>query len=517
MANNRKPMENIREMLRMHEAGFSRRKIARTLKISRPTIGEYLTQFEEARVDYAACARMSDDQLLEIFRKDTKQQEKLTSLVAKFEEYVKELKRTGVTLKLLWQEYIAENPAGYRYSQFNHHFSQWKKDSAVAMHMEHKVGDKMFVDYAGKKMSWVDLITGEVHEVEVFVSILGASQLTFALATESQKKTDWIKANEKALRFFGGVCRAIVPDCLKSAVSKADRYEPAINPDYADFAEHYGTVILPARPGHPQDKSLVEGAVKLVYQRVFAPLRNEVFHSLEELNRAILEKVEEHNNRVMHKMKISRRDLFEDIERAELLPLPRDSYEFKKFQKAKAHINYHVLLKEDEHYYSVPHRYRGREIRVIYTDSVVSLYFNNTRIAIHKRDRRKHRYTTLPEHMPSNHRYIAEWSPERFLNMAEKRGEFVRELVSKILESRKHPEQAFKSCQGVIHLADKFGEKRLNRACKRALNIQDYSYGRLKEILENGMDKLEEEQPPLPLPRHENIRGEEYYAMGGIQ
>ena len=245
--------------------------------------------------------------------------DKREDLIENFPKYVKELKRLGVTLMLLREEYTAENPNGYRYSQFANHFRQWKQGSEVSMHIEHKAGDKMFVDFTGDKMQIVDSQTGEITEVEVFVAILGASQLTFATAKRSQKKADWIEANEDALLYFGGVPQASVPDCFKSAVTKACRYEPDVNPEYFDFARHYGTTILPARPNKPKDKPLVENAVRLVYQRVFAPLRDGTFFSLEELNEAVREQIEKHNNRPMQKMKVSRRELFEETENEKFL------------------------------------------------------------------------------------------------------------------------------------------------------------------------------------------------------
>lgn len=382
------------------------------------------------------------------------------------------------------------------------------------MHIEHKVGDKMFVDFTGKKLEIVDESTGEINEVEVFVAILGSSQLTYVEAVRSQKKGDWIRANENAFQYFGGATHAITPDCLKSAVTKGNRYEPDINPDYNDFAVHYGTVVIPARPNRPKDKSLVENAVKITYQRIFAPLRDRVFFTLEELNEAIRDLLEEHNNRLMQKMKISRRQLFEETERNALLPLPVERYEFKRFQKAKVQFNYHVYLKEDKHYYSVPYRYKGREIRLIYTDFAVEMFHANIRIARHARNCTPHRYTTATEHMPSHHRFLLEWNPERIMRWAEESGEYVCEAAQSILNSRKHPEQTFKSCLGLISLSKKYGMFRLNQACRRALDFGGCSYRTVSNILEKNLDGVEEEESVAAiLPDHENIRGGEYYAL----
>ena len=275
MANQRTSMNKIRDIIRLHEEGeLSNRDIARVMAISRPTVSQYLTDYRSSNLSYNQIAQMSDDDLLQALEGAKKgSSERYQMLLERFEYFVQELKKTGVTLDLLWQEYKREHPSGYNRTQFCHHFKVWRDTSELTMHIEHKAGEKMYVDYPGKKLTVYDRATGVGREVEMMVAILGASQLTYAEATESQKKEDWIKANEHALRYFGGVTKAIVPDCLKSAVEKADKYEPDINPEYADFARHYNTVILPARPHSPKDKALVENAVKIIYRRVFAPLR----------------------------------------------------------------------------------------------------------------------------------------------------------------------------------------------------------------------------------------------------
>ncbi|MBU4257612.1 IS21 family transposase [Patescibacteria group bacterium] len=344
------------------------------------------------------------------------------------------------------------------------------------------------------------------------MATLGASQLTYAEACYTQQKADWIRANENALWYMGGVPRAIVPDCLKTGVSKGDKYDPDINPEYADFARHYGTVILPARPHSPQDKALVENAVKIVYSRVFAPLRDQAFYSLYDLNQTIIERVNEHNDRFFQRINISRKQLFKEIEQSILKPLPSEKYELRSFQSVKVQFNYHVFLSCDNHYYSVPYQHRGKRVKIIYADSYVEIYHNNIRIAFHKRDRSRNKYTTTPEHMPPNHRFYNDWSPEKMIEWAEKKGSFVRELVEKILEKSAHPEQAYKVCLGIINLSKKYGEGRVDRACKRALEFHYYSYKAVQNILEKGLDKIDE--APLfhqKLPEHENIRGSEYY------
>jgi transposase len=337
-------MNKVREIIRLFEqCNLSQRSIARALYISRPVVNEYIRKIHASGLDYQTAKELDDDTLLEIIEGSGKvHSERYQVLRHKFEYFVKELKRTGVTLERLWQEYIDEHPDGYGYSQFCYHFQVWRNASELTMHMDHKAGDKGFVDFAGKHLHIVNRNTGELDPVEVFVSILGASQYTYAEAVATQQKHDWINANQNAFHYFSGVPRALVPDCLKTAVSKANHYEPDINPEYEDFSRHFGTVILPARPVHPKDKALVENAVKLVYSRIYAALRNRIFYSLKELNLAISEELEKHNSTPMQRLKISRKQLFYETEKPALLPLPAEKYEFKSFKTLKAQFNYHV-------------------------------------------------------------------------------------------------------------------------------------------------------------------------------
>ena len=438
-------------------------------------------------------------------------------LAARFEYFVKELKRTGVTLDLLWEEYKQAKPEGYNRTQFCHHFQVWREsEPELTMHLDHKAGEKMFVDYPGKKFMVYDRLTGAGREVETLVAILGASQLTYAEATETQQKEDWINANEHALRYFGGVPEAIVPDCLKSAVAKADKYEPDINPEFADFARHHNTVILPARPHSPKDKALAENAVKILYQRVFAPLRDRIFCSVPELNEAIWERLELHNHTPFQRMKISRWDLFNEIERAALKPLRPDPYELRRFLSLKVQFNYHCFFSPDKHYYSVPYHYSGKQVTVIYTGSVIEIYHKNLRIALHQRQYGPNRYTTVKEHMPPHHQFYDSWSPQKMIGWAEQVGVEAKAMIEAVLESRPFPEQAYKSCLGILNLARKYGKERLNEACRRALAYGALSYRSVRNILESKLDTLpdqheEEEAWQRARPLHENIRGTEYF------
>lgn len=514
MANRRIRMEKLKEIIRLGtEHHLSNRAIARALKVSRPVVAQYLSDFRASGLTYSEISRMNHDDLLELFSRNRRfEKQRYTVLSERFKEYVKELKRPGVTRQLLWEEYRQAHPEGYSYSQFCYHFQIWQDISELSMHIEHKAGDKMFVDFTGKKLFVTDPKTGAQRAAEVFVAILGASQLTYAEARYTQQKADWIKANENALRYIGGVPQAIVPDCLKSGVTKGDKYDPDINPEYADFARHYDTVILPARPHAPRDKALVENAVKIVYSRVFAPLRNQTFYSLAELNRAIREKLAVHNSRCFQRLQISRKQLFQEIEKAVLKPLPVNPYELRSFKSVKVQLNYHVYLSDDQHYYSVPYPYRGKKVKIIYTDSIVEIYHKNVRIAFHKRDRSQNKYTTLAEHMPPNHRFYQDWCPEKIIEWAGKKGSYVRELVVKLLARGSYPEQTYKVCLGVINLSKQYDARRVDRACQRALEFRYYSYKAVKNILAKGLDKIEAEALfQTKLPEHENIRGHDYY------
>jgi transposase len=423
----------------------------------------------------------------------------------------KELKKRGMTRYILWERYIALNPDGYKASQFKYHYQQWLRRSKPVMHIEHIAGDKMYIDYAGEKLHLVDKDTGEITDVEVFISVLGASQLTYVEATLSQCKEDFINCCEHALAYYEGVPMAIVPDNLKSAVTKSSLYEPTLNQAFENFALHYSTTILPARAYKPKDKALVEGAVKIAYRRIYSVLDNRVFHTLEELNEAIREIVELHNNAKLTGRPYSRRALFEDVERSVLHPLPLLPYEFKRQQYSTISVNGHVCLKEDRHYYSVPFQYIGKKIKIMYTSTHVEIYYNYALLARHKRDRKQYGYTTDIEHLASTHKYLTDWNPDRFIKWAESIDESVKTFIIRLMDSKAHPEQAYKACQGVLGYERKVGRVRLINACKRAIEYENYSYHSIKSILENKYDLLSCTELLTEIPQHENIRGENYY------
>jgi transposase len=508
-------MDKIREIIRLsYKLNLGCRKIAAALNISKTAANDYIQEFKATGLGYQDIENLSDSKLSELLSGAKKSCSRYKELEDNFPYFAKELKRKGLTLKRLWEEYIDKNPHGYSYARTAWHYRVWRQAEKITMHMEHKAGDKMFVDFAGQKLFIVNPKTGEKTDLEVFIAILGASQRSYIEAVESQKSQCWISANENAFHEFGGAAAAIVPDNLKSAVSTPDRYEPDINPEYEDFARHYGTVILPARSGKSKDKALVENQVKLTYQRIFAPLRDRIFYSKAELNEAIAEFNTKHNNTPFQRLDTTRMKLFLEVEKDALKPLPATRYDFKKFCTPTVAFNYHVYLSEDKHYYSVPYRYRAKKVKVTYTSTEVCIIYDNKRIASHNRNMHQGGYSTKEEHMHPAHRYYYQWNPKRITGWADRIGPDVKKVVAAILSSAPYPEQAYKSCVGIISLAKKYGNVRVNNACKRALYFKLYKYRAIKNILDKGLDSVEEEKiVQQKLPLHENIRGPEYYQL----
>jgi transposase len=422
----------------------------------------------------------------------------------------RERHRTGVTMDLLHHEYLERHPDGLRYTAFCDRYREWLGRRGLAMRQVHVAGDKAFVDYSGKKPSIVDAQTGEVTEVELFVAVLGASNLTYAEATLTQRCPDWIASHVRAFEYFGGVPTALVPDQLKAGVTRACRYEPEVQRTYEELAQHYGTTVLPARPAHPRDKAKVEVAVQIAQRWLLARIRDEVFHSVGELNARLRELLVDLNGREMRRYGKSRRALFEEIERAALRPLAAGRFEYAEWVKARVNIDYHVAV--DGHLYSVPYRLVHEQVEARLTADVVEIVHGRTRVAAHRRSSVKGGFTTLSEHMPSAHRAHAEWTPSRILTWAGKVGAATRDLCDAILAERPHPEQGFRSCLGILRLGKRYGDARLEAACRRALHVRARSYRHVESILKNGLDRvaMDDEQTRLPLS-HENVRGRDYY------
>jgi transposase len=517
MANNPISMTKTRQILRLHSHGSSKLAIARLTGVSRNTLKKYLHDYQRLELTSTKLEALNDHDLEALFSTFKVQKPGLSPAAQRLMEmfpYVdQQLKRKGVTQKLLWQEYKEKHPDGLSSSQFSYYYALWKQQVNPVMHVEHKAGDKLFVDYAGEKLQLVDPHTGEVKQVEVFVAILGCSQLTYVEASYSQQKEDLISSCERTLHYIGGVPCALVTDNLKSAVTKSSRYEPVLNETFADFGEHYSITLLPTRAYKPRDKALVEGAVKIIYTRIYTKLRDKHYHTLETLNEAIGIALEEHNNTPLKGRNYTRRQQFETVERPELHALPSLKYELKQQAHVTVMKNGHVCLGTDKHYYSVPYRFIGKKVKLLYSNSTVEVFYNYERIAFHQRFKSQYNYTTLPEHLASTHRFVTEWTPERFLNWAAGIDEQVRQYIYTILERKQHVEQAYKACLGILSMAKKYGNQRLTIACKRGMDYDMYSYKAIDMILKRGLDK---EEPQIELftpqmPEHDNIRGKSYF------
>jgi transposase len=511
-----KTMSTIKQVLRLNMLGKSNKGIAKTTGLSKNTVKKYLQLAHSMAIDLPALMEMEDALLEQQFvTRNHGEEQRYEELEALFPGMIQELGvKPGVTRWVLWGEYRAKHKGGYGYSQFCYYLQQHMHKKAATMHIEHHPGESMYVDFTGKKLHIVDQETGDIQAVEVFVALLGYSQYAYVEAIRSQKMEDFITAVENALFYFQGCPKLIVSDNLKSAVTKASRYEPELNDTFLDFSNHYNMGSDPTRPYKPKDKPLVENAVKIVYSRVFAALRNKTFFRLPELNVAIKECIDKHNRTPFQGFTESRYDRYETTERATLHALPQNRFEIKTIRELTVQQNCYIEIRQDRHYYSAPHRYIGKHIRVIYTQTSVSIYFKGDRVAFHVRDF-KPGYTTIPEHLTSTHAFFLSWSPEKFTNWGTDIGVEVGDYIKKVIESKPFPEQAYKSCLGILSLAKKDSRENLIKACKRASDIGVYNYVIIKTILQNKAhlhieDDLEESNQ-YKLPLHENIRGASSY------
>ena len=493
MANKPICMEILEQIKILNSLGVGKKAIAKQLGISKNTVKSYLDQPQASQLN------------------SIQQEEKLSELYKFFPYCKEELQRTGVTRLVLWGEYRAKNQGGYSYTRFCEHFATWLDKQDTSLHIEQLPGDKMYIDFTGSKLSIVDRVTGEIKEVEVFVSVLGYSGLTYVEACSSQKKEDFLPCITRALEYYGGSPKALVPDNLKSAVDKANKYEPEINKDLLDLGNHYGLAIMPARSRKPKDKAWVERMVGIIYNRIFAPLRNQFFTNLPELNNAIAELLEIHNNLPLQKRKENRWELFEQGEKGLLQPLPQERYELKDYQQSKVMKNCHIQLHKDSHYYSVPYKYIGQLVKIVYTNSNVSIYCKGERIAYHLRDFKQYKYTTVKEHLPSTHQFVSSWNPEKFLGWASRISPIVEAYIKKVLENKSYPEQTYRSCVGILSFEKKAGGERLIAACERAASYSVFNYKVIEQIINNKLDRQNTEPQQQTLPLHDNIRGAEYY------
>ena len=513
MPRKRLSMRKIREVLRLkYSCNCSIRKISESCGIGKGTVGDYLNRAKAAGLNWPLPDTLSDTSLEQQLFPSTAPQVCSSRFVPDFHDVHKELQsRKHVTLNLLWQEYKEQHPDGYQYSWFCHSYRDWTARLDVVMRHEHRAGEKLFVDYTGQTVAIIDSETGEIHNAQIFVAVLGASNYTYAEATLSQKIEDWIGSHVRAFSYIGGVPEAVVPDNLKSGVSKTCRYEPDINPTYNDLAKHYQTVIIPARVRKPRDKAKAEAGVLLVERWILAKLRKHTFFSLADLNREIGKLLQLLNSRPFKKLIGSRQSLFEEIDKPALKPLPASPYELAYWKKATVHLDYHVEV--DGYFYSVPYTLAKKKLDIRYTQNTVECFYRNKRVASHLRNVPRGRHATIKEHMPLSHQKYLEWTPERFKRWASKIGSETATLTELILLKRTHPQQAYRTLLGILRLGKSYGEKRLEAACKRAVHINSLSYRSVESILKSGLDQkpLPEENNKKEPVKHKNIRGAKYY------
>lgn len=513
MANPLDPMD-IKQIITLHLDKESNRQIADILGISRNTVNTYVASFKACEYSFEELLEMDNKQLGELFTTQTTiDNERYNELASFFETMQDYRNHPGFTLLHHYEQYSLQASNPYSYSQFAEHYKRCYKVSKGSMKLEHEPGKELYVDFAGSQLHIVDIKTGELIDVEVLIATLPNSQYTYVEAVKSQKREDMIMGIENALRFFGGVPKAIVSDNLKSAVTRASKYEPIINKTFKDFARHYNCVINPTRSYAPQDKALVEQAVNLVYQRIYYPMRAMTFFSLEVLNKEIHSLLSKYNDLLFQRKQASRKELFQSIERRYLKPLPEYRYELKDYKRAKVQKMGYVYFSPDKSYYSVPYRYIGKMTQIHYTASTIEVYFNHERIALHKRNPANGTYNTLKEHLSSTHQAVTEWSPEYFKTKAVKHGQNVLRAIEANFDKAHYPEIAYKRSMGIIQLHRNFGSHRLDRACEIALEAGSCSYHNINNILKNKQDIFytDKQVNQSHIPVHENTRGAASY------
>jgi transposase len=507
-------MRHVREILRLSLDGrLSTRGVAEHVRTGATTVRDTLRRFDQSGLSWPLPPEIGDADLEErLYGVPGVKPGRRKLPEPDWPVVARELKRKHVTLQVLWEEYRAEHPDGYRYSRFCDLFRRWEGRLPLVMLQSHAGGEKLFFDYAGDTVPVVvDRRTGEVRDAHIFVAVMGGSSLSFALATWTEQFSDWIAGNNAAFAFFRGVPQLLVPDNAKVAVIKACHFDPQVNRSYTDMARHYGTAILPARPRKPRDKAKVEACVGIVERWLLGRLRNRIFYSLAEVNVAIAECLADLNDRrVLRQFGKTRRQLFDEVDVPNLKPLPAEPWVHAEWRRCRVGLDYHIAI--ERHHYSVPHRFARREVEARFTVSTVEIFLGGERIAVHMRGSGNGRHTTVPEHMPSSHRRYGEWTPAKIREEASRIGPMLSLLVEKVIEAKPHPEQGYRSCLGIIGLERRFGAQRLEAAALRALEIQARNYPSVKSILEKGLDQVPVPQSPEQEPIiHSNIRGSSYY------
>lgn len=517
-----KRMDQVKEIIKTYLSTNSLKATARRLRISKNTVKEYIRRGQLVNSDLSTLLNLSEEDLLSVFYPNTEKtnNERFSYFQTKVDKWIVELRRVGVTKHLLWEEYLKEQPEGFGYSRFCELLRNHIGQRDLTLQMTHEPGEIMQVDFAGKKLNWIDPVSGEIKTCEVLVAVMPHSQYTFAIALPSQKTVDFLAGLNAALVYFGKLPQRILSDNLKAYVIRADRYEPKFNDLCVQLAAHYNIHLQATRAAKPKDKASVENMVSTVYTRIYAPLRNEIYHSEAELNAAILLQLNKHNNLPYQKKEGTRKSMFEAYALPVMRDLPSELFELKKSTSAKAQRNYHVYLGEEKNYYSLPFRYVGKKTTLVYTSKIVEIYVDNQRVAIHKRLPlgAKHHYQTAIAHMPKSHQ---EWKKSEgydggyFLAIGLKIGKATHWAISRILSAKKHQSQNYKSCQGVLHLGKKYGNDRLERAAARCWQVDKVNYTMLVRILRHNLDKEATTEHEAELvftpPTHDNIRGAAAY------
>ena len=512
-------MRKLHKILRMHfSSGASIREIATATDVGYGTVANYLKAARQAGLSWPLPEKWGERELgRALFPTQPAGQSQRRFARPDFAQIHVELRSPGMTKLLAWEEYRAIHPEhGYSYSQFCHRYNAWLDRQKRSMRQRHVAGEKCFVDYCGPTVPIVCAETGEYQNAQIFVAVLGASNYTFAHASLSQTEADWINSHVKAAEFFGGWATLTIPDNLKSGVTKVHRYTPVLNASYERWSEWYDTAIIPARPYKPKDKAKAENAVLVVERWILARLRKYTFFSLGELNKAIAELLVDLNNRAFKKLPGSRRSLFEQLDQPALKPLPAEPYEYLFVKSARVHIDYHIEF--DKHYYSVPHSLVKTAVEVRASSTLVSIYAHGKRAACHVRSAFQGGHTTLPEHMPQSHRAMSQWSSERFEQWASDIGQATAQVVKHQLQTKRHPEQSYRSVMALLDLAKQYDSVRLEAACQRAIDIGSLTRTSVKSILKNGLDTQLNNTAPIQLDaeddhllEHDNIRGSNYF------
>ena len=512
----RKTMRRIRECYRLfYETHLSQQQIAALLKIGRSTVWDYLAKLKDNGLCWDEVKGLPEEALeRKLYSRPASASDRPLPDCAHIHFELR--KHSMVTMQLLWEEYKKNQPLGYSYSRFCCMYKEWCKPLTVSMRQTHVGGEKLFVDYSGKRPHIRDRVTGEDRPVELFVMAWGASHYLYAEAQESQGLECWTMGHVRAFEYFECVARVTVPDCLKSAVTKASLYDPDINRTYTDLANHYGFGVLPARPGKPKDKPKVENGVLIIQRWILAALRHRIFYSIDELNSAIRELLEVANTKPMQILKRSRRELFLELDKPNALPLPAQRFEYHEWLKQSVNIDYHVDV--HKHYYSVPYIWYGKTVSIVLKEKVVEIFHQSQRIAIHQRDDKPYQYTTVTGHMPLHHQKHIEWTPQRLILWAKNTGKHTGELVEKIIMTKVHPQQGFRPALGIMRLGKSFGNERLEQTAELALRYNLTRVGQINEILKKGLDKkMHDVEDPGTVLSKENIRGPEYYKTSHIQ